>query len=180
AVAMNDQALFDGLWGYWNQQIVGAGQPLMTWKVPGGSGSDTGADEDAAFALLQASRKWSGAYLSNALSVMHALLAYDVYNNTYIKGGSNYAAGAVTSPSYFAPAYYTEFAKVDSVNAATWNGLATAVYGTWLAGIGATSTNGLYPGWCGNNCTTAASNGGATDVLYQYDSHRIPWRIGFD
>jgi len=41
-------------------------------------------------------------------------------------------------------------------------------------------SNGLIPAWCGSSCTIAASNGSATDPDYQYDSHRIPMRIGLD
>jgi endoglucanase len=40
---------------------------------------------------------------------------------------------------------------------------------------------GLLPAWCsGNTCTAVGSNGDATDGIYQYDSHRIPMRIGLD
>ena len=39
---------------------------------------------------------------------------------------------------------------------------------------------GLIPGWCGNSCTVAASNGAPNDVNYQYDSHRIPMRVALD
>jgi hypothetical protein len=34
--------------------------------------------------------------------------------------------------------------------------------------------------WCSSSCTAAASNGAATDGDYQYDSHRIPMRLGLD
>jgi hypothetical protein len=178
AVYMNDKTLFDGLWGYWKANPAVA--PLMVWNNTGGAGSETDADEDATFALLMASRQWSGGtYASDALNMMHAVLANDV-SGAFIKGGSNYTASAPTSPSYFAPAWYRVFATVDSANAAAWNALATNVY-TLLSNISGTSvTAGLYPAWCGNNCTVAASNGGANDLLYQYDSHRIPWRIGLD
>ncbi len=181
AVYMDDKALFDGLWTYWKANGDGT---LMTWKVPGGTGTATDADEDAAFALLMASKQWTGgSYASDATNVMHAVLSKDMSGSNYIKGGSNYSASDVTNPSYFAPAWYRAFARADSANAGTWNGLAAASY-TLLSNISGTSSNGLYAAWCGSNCTTIAQNTGsadpATDKLYQYDSHRIPWRIGMD
>ena len=43
---------------------------------------------------------------------------------------------------------------------------------------------GLISAWCNQSCSATATNSGsadpATDVIYQYDSHRIPWRIGLD
>jgi len=68
-------------------------------------------------------------------------------------------------------------------NAAAWNGLADGAY-SLLKSIGGTSQYGLYAAWCGSNCSSITTNSGsanpATDVLYQYDSHRIPWRVGMD
>jgi endo-1,4-beta-D-glucanase Y len=183
AVYMNDQTLFDGLWTYWKSMQATSDGPLMTWNNTGGAGTATDADEDAAFAMLQASKKWpTGGYAATATSLMHAVLAHDM-SGSFIKGGSNYSASDPTNPSYFAPAWYREFAKVDTANAAAWNGLASGTY-TLLGNIGGTSSNGLYAAWCGSNCTTIATNTGSAnpgeDVLYQYDAHRIPWRIGTD
>jgi endo-1,4-beta-D-glucanase Y len=190
AVYMNDKPLFDGLWTYWKSLPVGGTMgPLMVWNSTGGQGTATDSDEDAAFAMLQASKKWAGgmdaagvSYATNALNLMHGVLASDMAGS-FIKGGSNYGAGDVTNPSYFAPAYYRVFATADPANAAAWTGLANGAY-TLLNNISATSANGLYAAWCGANCTTISANPGSmnptTDVLYQYDSHRLPWRIGLD
>jgi len=42
-------------------------------------------------------------------------------------------------------------------------------------------TNGLVPAWCTSNCTVRGDNGKYTDdTMYQYDSHRTPWRVGLD
>jgi endo-1,4-beta-D-glucanase Y len=185
AVYMNDQPLFDGLWAYWKSKADGSAPdgPLMVWNTTGGVGSATDADEDAAFAMLQASKKWpGGTYGSSAMDLMHAVLAHDM-SGTFIKGGSMYTAGQPTNPSYFAPAYYRVFATADTGNAAAWNGLASGAY-SLLASISGASGSGLFPAWCGNNCTASATNTGSAnpsiDVIYQYDAHRIPWRIGMD
>ncbi|HEY4185837.1 MAG TPA: glycosyl hydrolase family 8 [Polyangia bacterium] len=184
AVYMNDQALFDQLNSYWKSNAT-AGH-LMTWNNTGGSGSATDADEDAAFALMEASKKWTGGtYSADAMNVMHDILSNDMVGSTYIKGGSNYSGtGSVTNPSYFAPGHYTEFAKFDTTNAATWNGLASASYTLLNADVGASKsgTNGLLAAWCvAGSCAGPAANTDSTnDVLFQYDSHRIPLRVGLD
>jgi endoglucanase len=187
AVYMNDKALFDGLWAYWKTGTgCGAGSGsscLMNWNSTGGQGSATDADEDAAFALLMASRQWTGgSYAADFQALSRQVLASDM-SGSFIKGGSNYTASQATNPSYFAPAFYRAFAAADATNAAAWNSLADGAY-TLLGSISGTSTNGLYAAWCGNNCSQITTNTGSqnpgTDVLYQYDSHRIPWRIGMD
>jgi endo-1,4-beta-D-glucanase Y len=193
SVYMNDKALFDGLWGYWKGNAVD--QLLMTWQIPGGSGSATDADEDAAFAMLMASRQWTGspstdttAYATLATNLMHAVLANDMSTSSpFILGGNNYKTNAsltgTTNPSYFAPAWYRVFATADTANAAAWTALANNTY-TNLGNISASSAQGLYGAWCSNNCSIPASNQGSqnstTDMIYQYDSHRIPFRIGLD
>jgi endo-1,4-beta-D-glucanase Y len=197
-VYMNDKALFDGLWAYWRQHCDGntkGGGCLMTWRVggAGGTGTATDADEDAAFAMLMASRQWGAAtlpagdtvaYGANATTLMHAVLATDMSTaNPVIKGGSNYADGANTNASYFAPAWYRAFAAADPTNATAWTNLANGAY-TLLGSANAISSQGLISAWCNSSCTMATMNGGsansATDVIYQYDSHRIPFRIGID
>jgi endo-1,4-beta-D-glucanase Y len=185
AVYMNDKALFDGLYGYWKGHV--ATNSLMTWCIPSGGGScsasggtATDADEDAAFAMMMASKQWSGgSYAADAMTLIHAVLATDM-SGSYIKAGSNYSASQITNPSYFAPAFYRAFAAFDTANATAWNNLASGAY-TLLNAISGSSSNGLVPAWCtGGSCSAAASNGAATDTIYQYDSHRTPWRIGMD
>ena len=64
AVNMNDKPLFDGLWGYWKAHAAAnTNGVLMNWKIPGGDNSATDADEDAAFALVQASKQWTGRHV---------------------------------------------------------------------------------------------------------------------
>jgi len=194
AVNMNDQELFDSLYGFWKIHPTST-TSLMTSCVSGGApdggaatgvpcaasgGSATGADEDAAYALLMADKAWGGTYKADALTMINDIWANDIDNaGTMLpKGGSGYGSpvSAVTSPSYFAPAFYRAFAAVDGAH--DWAGVIAAVYdviGGTIAG-----SNGLIPAWCGSSCTVAASIGSATDGDYQYDSHRIPMRIGLD
>ena len=65
AVVMDDQALFDELWKY--SQLWLDANGLMHWYInaagtaPLGTGAATDSDEDMAWALVMASRKWGGA-----------------------------------------------------------------------------------------------------------------------
>ena len=180
AVYMNDQALFDGLFGFWKSHPAAgpANAPLMDWKAGSGNGSAVDADEDAAFALIQASKQWSGgSYAADGLALVKAIYSNEVEAGTLaIKPGNNFGGNSLTNPSYFAPAYYRVFATVDSGD--NWNGVITKTYSMLKAIQG---SNGVVPAWCQNGCTTAGANGMYTDdTRYQYDSHRTPWRIGLD
>ncbi len=190
AVAMNDQALFDSLYGTWKGSST-AGS-LMTWCLGSGGGSmgtacntsggsATDADEDAAYALLMADKVWpGGSYGTAAKTMISDIWTSDIDGGgtKLPKGGSNYSSpsGAITNASYFAPSFYRAFAAVDSGH--DWNGVATAALSAVNGSI--SGSNGLIPAWCSSSCTQAGSNGAATDGDYQYDSHRIPMRIGID
>jgi len=176
AVYFDDKPLFDGLFQYWNAHVATNG--LMTWCIPAGAnscsasgGTATDADEDAAFAMLMASKQWpSGGYGGMATTLINAVMSTDL-SGSYIKAGSNYSASQITNPSYFAPAFYRAFG---------WTGPADNSYTLLNASLQG-RTNGLVPAWCtGGSCNGPASNGGADDMRYQYDSHRTPWRIVLD
>ncbi|HSY24145.1 MAG TPA: glycosyl hydrolase family 8 [Polyangiaceae bacterium] len=186
AVYFNDQPLFNDLWSYEQQNV--AVSSLMTWCIPAGSnscnasggGTATDADEDMAFALIEAGKKWGGTYTSTATSLITAIWANDIDATSNLpKGGSHYAttSGNVTNPSYFAPAFYRIFGSSSFDSSHPWSTVATNSINAISALAG---SNGLVPAWCSNNCTAAASNGATTDTEYQYDAHRVPWRVGTD
>jgi endo-1,4-beta-D-glucanase Y len=192
AVNMNDQTLFDSLYSTWKANTSPGTGTLMTWCLGSGGGTTgtacptsggtaTDADEDAAFALLQAEKVWGGGdYKAAAMKTIADIWNYDIdgTGTKLPKGGSRYGSPAtdVTSASYFAPAYYLSFLAVDAIH--DWKAVFTAVYEVINGQLG--GGNGLIPAWCGSTCTVAASSGAATDVDYQYDAHRIPMRIGID
>jgi endoglucanase len=188
AVMVGDKTLFDALWSYEQSHKSSAGN-LMTWclgSVKSGSGtactqsggSATDADEDMAFALIEAGKQWGGTYASTASSLISDIWNHDIDTSANLPtGGSNYGSvsSKVTNPSYFAPAYYRIFATIDTGHA--WGTVATNCY----TAIGKVATSsGLLPAWCQNSCSSAGSNGGADDMDYQYDAHRVPWRLGLD
>ncbi len=191
AVYMGDQVLFNGLWSY--SQMHPATGMLMQWCIGGGgggtgtscsgSGSATDADEDMAFALLQADKQWGSTgtynYKSLATMMIGQILSSDIDSATLLpKGGNMYGSPSPTNPSYFAPAYYREFAKNGS---SSWSTVITNVYAA-IGRVG--NASGLIPAWCQSNstnpCATAGSNGGTDDMIYQYDAHRVAWRLGID
>jgi endo-1,4-beta-D-glucanase Y len=179
AAYMGDQSLFDGLWSYWSSHsAVGH---LMNWKytIDGnglkGNGSATDADQDAAFALYLASKIWpsNSNYASDASATMADIWAHDFDHASNLPTyGSNAGdtSNNPTNPSYFAPAYYPLFGP-------SFSAAASAVYGALnnMAGLGT-----LPPAWCSNNCTSAGGGGYANATDYQYDAHRVPWRVGLD
>ncbi|HET6149346.1 MAG TPA: glycosyl hydrolase family 8 [Polyangia bacterium] len=191
AVYMGDRTLFDGLYSYWTSHSAGgSASTLMTWCIPAGGGScpatggtATDADEDVAFALIQAGKQWGSAtYTTAATAMVKQIYAVDIDAATGIpKGGSNYSSPNPTNPSYFTPAYYRVFAGIDTAN--PWNNVVTASY-TALKANAATFGGGLVSAWCSNGCGQLAANSGsaqpADDMKYQYDAHRVPWRFGLD
>src|SRR5579863_4795582 len=189
AVNMNDKTLFDNLWSY--EQAHKAAGNTMTWCIPGGGGgmgsacsasggSATDADEDMAFALLVAAKQWGGSYSSTASSLISDIWTNDIDKSSMLPtGGSNFGnstSSQPTNPSYFAPAYYKAFATVDSGHA--WGTVATNCY-TAISKV-ANSSTGLVPAWCSSNCSSAGGGSYTDNGVYQYDAHRVPWRIGLD
>jgi endoglucanase len=201
AVYMDDQTLFDNLWQYEQQFLDATG--LMNWYIkadgsglgsnPSGSGAATDADEDMAFALVMADKQWGGQlkalkknYIDIAKSQISAIWNNEVYDYKYLKPWPANNLPAVNL-SYFAPAYYKLFAKVDTANANNWNTLTTTMYGVLNASLNSTNgntDNGLVPAWCDTNGKPNAgafgASGGASPTNYQYDSCRMPFRIGLD
>jgi endo-1,4-beta-D-glucanase Y len=197
ALNMNDQSLFDGLYGTWKGSPAVGASTLMKSCLgsSGGStgvacspsdGSSTGADQDVAYALLMADRLWGGSYKANAIAMLKEIWDKDIdgTGTKLPKGGSQFEAPTGTEPkkmtsaSYFAPSYYRAFATADSDASHDWLGVVAAVYGVITGPIA--GSNGLIPAWCGKSCTVAASNDGSGGDTYQYDSHRIPMRVGLD
>ena len=193
AVNFNDKMTFDNLYSYWKSKAV-SGTNLMNWCQPStgggngtacsaqGGGSATDADEDAAFALIQAGKVFGGgSYDSDAASLIKDIWSKDIDASAKLPtGGSNYSnsvSSKVTNPSYFAPAYYRIFATIDTDSSHDWKGVAD----NSLTAINKISNKyGLVPAWCSNSCAAAASNGASTDTIYQYDAHRVPMRVALD
>jgi len=173
AVYMNDQATFEGLWGFTKAHLDSVG--LMTWHLnadgsvaTGGQGSATDADEDIAFALIMASVQWpSSTYLADGAKMAKAILMNEVAGDGMLKPGDNWGDSDKTYPDYFSPAYIRVFKKVAPHT--FWDTVLTRNYEI-LAKV--SGTYGLVP-----DSTTATY---ALTESYKYDACRTPWRIGMD
>jgi len=196
AVYMGDQHLFDELWKYEQKWSMGP-TGLMDWYINAagtmalGTGPATDADEDMAFALLMADKKWGGKgtqsknYIDIAKDLISKIWVNEIQDYKYVKPGPWADAGKL-NPSYFAPAYYRLFAKVDTAPMHNWRDAITSSYDVISASLNATSknqSNGLVPAWCDSS---GKPNGGAlgpgqtAPTNYQYDSCRTPFRIALD
>ena len=123
AVYMNDQPTFDKLWQY--SQLWLDGNGLMNWYInaagtmPLGTGAATDGDEDMAFALLLADKRWGGSgslsqsYLSYATHQIDLIWQFEVDHTRadVLTPGDGFAGGAIINISYFAPAFYRAFGR---------------------------------------------------------------------
>jgi endo-1,4-beta-D-glucanase Y len=192
AVYMNDQSLFDNLWQY-EQQFLDSNH-LMNWLVDqtgnvpaNGTGAATDADEDMAWALLMADKQWGtssvlGAYLPIAQAQIGHIWASDVFQSKLPNLGDATGWGDwnTLNISYFAPAYYREFAIVDPND--DWAATIKTTYDTITNNLNATNgnqTNGLVPGFSNSMGGPPAQTASST-FTYQYDACRTPFRIGLD
>src|SRR5450631_99566 len=94
-VFMNDQSMFDTLWSYAKAHFNG--NHLMAWCQGTGqtgscntsSTSATDGDEDMAYALLMASKQWSGgSYASDAATLIGNIFSHEVSGNILLPGDS--------------------------------------------------------------------------------------------
>ncbi|HVZ79372.1 MAG TPA: glycosyl hydrolase family 8 [bacterium] len=183
AVYMNDQNLFDKLWKYEQLHLDGSG--LMNWYIDAsggtaGSGAATDGDEDMAWALLMAARQWGGSgslgasYQSLAVTQIGKLYSYMNSAGQIVTAGDGFGA---INPSYFAPAYFREFAT--ATGQPGWLNIAASCYtilnNNLAQGYG-NATNGLVSAWC-NSAGVSQNSVGSAYTDYQYDACRTPFRM---
>lgn len=196
SVAMGDQALFDNFWKYSRQPSYLTGGGLMHWKIlpsgmvaPDGQGAATDADEDMAWALILADKKWGGRgsleddYLNEAKAQIQRIWDHEIDHDRgdLLLAGDSWGETVVFNPSYFAPNQYRLFGVV-SGNVEGWTRVIDTGYdyllGTLTEALG-NAQNGLVPAWGLNDGQPATPWAGAP-THYQYDSARVPFRIGQD
>jgi endo-1,4-beta-D-glucanase Y len=193
AVFMDDQELFDELWKY--SQLFLDGNGLMHWYINAagtqvlGTGGATDSDEDIAWALVMADRQWGGQgsldkpYLEHAKTQIKAVWDHEIdhENGDFLLAGDEWAGNIIFNPSYFAPSEYRVFGEV-SGDTAGWGRVIDKGYEILDKSLNTASgnaTNGLAPAWCdANGVPKVPFDGGPTH--YQYDSARVPFRIGLD
>ncbi len=192
AVYNDDQAVFDRLWQYTAKYLNGNG--LMDWEIRSdGTVLKTGAasdgDEDIAFALIMADRRWGGqgsldeSYLTLGVRMVEAMWDHEVdIGRDYMWWpGDSWGGDDVTNISYFAPAYFRVFGEVTD-NVEGWNAVIDGNYAilerTLNAALG-NADNGLVPAWSNSQGQPVEAYIGAP-MHFQNDSTRTPFRLGQD
>jgi endo-1,4-beta-D-glucanase Y len=204
AVYMDDKSTFDTSWNFTKNNMQRPDH-LFSWKYgslgngkygiltsEGGQNTASDADEDIALALLMAYNRWNDmTYLYEAQPIINSIWNEEVVT---IKGQpvltadnleKNNPGSVVVDPSYFAPANYKLFAKIDPSH--NWQALASNSY-TLLDELstdklGSSSSDGLPPDWIEMNRQTGAfiPNASANlDTNFGYDAERIPFRLALD
>ena len=152
-VFMNDQPMFDTLWSYAkahpSNKNIGLMASVFQERVSRSCirrGAATDADEDMAYALLMASKQWSGgSYASDAATLIGNIFTHEVSGDILLPGDSFGSNGLnQLDPSYFAPSYYRAFASVDSGH--NWMAVLDRCY-TILAAAAPSGSSGLVPNW---------------------------------
>jgi len=193
AVAFDDQHTFDELWKY--SQLWLDSNGLMNWYINAagtsvnGSGAATDGDEDMAWALVMADRQWGGKgsldkpYLDYAKTEIKAIWDHEVDpgNSYFLLAGDTWGGTIVFNASYFAPTEFRVFGEVTG-DTTGWGHVIDTGYTILAKSLNSASgnaSNGLVPAWCdANGAPKSPPNGSATN--YQYDSARVPFRIGLD
>jgi endo-1,4-beta-D-glucanase Y len=193
AVYANDQSTFDNLWKY--EQLFLDNHGLMNWYISSdgnsvlGTGAATDGDEDMAFALLMADKRWGGqgslstTYLAAAKTQIGLLWQYEVDpNHGYVLTSGDQSDGSVINISYFAPAYYREFGQATNA-AANWKKVIDECYTVISATLNAANgnqSNGLVPAWSTPAGVPMTPPGTSMPLYHQLDSCRTPFRLGED
>jgi endo-1,4-beta-D-glucanase Y len=195
AVYMNDQPTFDALWKYALAWPDGNG--LMNWYInaagtmPLGTGGATDADEDMAFALLIADRRWGGSgslgqtYRASAIRQINLIWQFEVDHTRadVLTPGDQFAGGgAVINISYFAPAFYRAFGRATG-DTANWTRVVESTYavlGRTLSTANGNQSNGLVPAWSTPDGVPQAPAGTSMPTYHQLDSCRTPFRLAQD
>jgi endo-1,4-beta-D-glucanase Y len=193
AVYANDQNTFDNLWKY--EQLFLDNHGLMNWYISSdgntvlGTGAATDGDEDMAFALLMADKRWGGqgslptSYLAAAKTQIGLIWQYEVDpNHAYVLTSGDQSDGSVINISYFAPAYYREFGQATNA-ASNWKKVIDECYTVISATLNAQNgnqNNGLVPAWSTPAGVPMTPPGTSMPLYDQLDSCRTPFRLGED
>jgi len=125
AVMLDQRALFDGLWCYARRWAGRTG--LMHWHIhadgggPVETGAATDADQDMAWALVMAARRWGASrvvyhrYRAQAARLIDSIWrhAVDHARGGLLLPGDAWGKRAVPfNPSYFAPGHYRLFGEI--------------------------------------------------------------------
>src|SRR4029079_4518542 len=122
-----------------------------------GSGAATDGDEDMAFALIVADARWGGKgtlsknYIDLAKAQIDLIWKYEVDHtrSDVLTPGDQFKDGSVINISYFAPAFYRAFGRVNSKSSDLnqVGEMSSYVIAKNLPTQNGNATNGLIPAW---------------------------------
>ena len=176
-VYMDEEDTFNKLYGVWKENGGNGGG--MNWRVgcQSGSGSATDADEDAALALVMASKQWNKeSYLNDAKTIIKWIAENDVDGNNSLKPGNQW--NPALNPSYVMPGHYRLFEAVTGDS--KWSTIRTKAMKDLLACQDAAT--GLVGDWCDWSSHKTISSPGAAvsnDIGSYDDAARTPWRTAW-
>lgn len=205
AVWQNDQNVFNTTW-QWTKTNLQRKDFLFSWewgRNPNGSygimtannGQNTAADADCdiALALLMAAQRWHKPnYKNDAIKIVKSIWNIEVVkiNGLYYLAADNLEKKAATpyivvNPSYFSPASYRIFSKVDPHD--QWLTLAKDTYpeinSMSQSKLGATSTDNLPPDWIIVNRKTGAYSPSPNPLQttnFGFNAFRTIYRVALD
>ena len=175
-VYMDEEDVFKKLYNTWKSN--GGNGAGMNWRIgcSGGTGSATDADEDAALALVMASKQWNNSsYLTDAKTLINWIAENDIDGNNSLKPGNQWSAAL--NPSYVMLGHYRLFEKVTGNS--KWSTIRQKAAKDLLACQDATT--GLVGDWCDWNSHKPVLTGAAVsnDIGYYDDASRTPWRTAW-
>ena len=201
----NNQAVFKKTWT-WTKGNLGRSDGLFSWEwghrsngsygilySSGGQNTASDGDCDIALALIMASRRWNNQlYLNSAKTIVKAIWHTEVVrvNSLYWLAADNIEKNASTAyivinPSYFQPAVFSDFAKVDPSDA--WSQLASdsikELHEVSVATLGSGSSAGLPPDWASVNRTSGAvapAPAAGLDTSFGFNAFRSVWNLALD
>lgn len=205
AVWMDDKEIFDRVFKWTKNNLQKRPQDkLFAWKwgedpqgrwdvlvEDGGANTASDADQDIALALIFASKRWDqDHYLSEAKSILADIWKQEVLelNGKYYLLAGNWAKNEplpTINPSYFSPAAYPIFAKIDVDH--PWLLLRDTSYEVLekatSSPLGSDKSGNLPPDWVSINPETGElipSVHADKTSNFADDAFRVVWRVGLD
>jgi endoglucanase len=199
AVWQNDRGTFDQALAWTDRNLKVRGDNLFAslwgrnqvgeWVVLDRD-TNSGADQDIAFALLMAAQRWpegAESYRAPALALLSDLWNKEVItigDKPYLTAG-NWAvpqSRLTFNPGYFAPYAYRLFARFDPNPAHRWKALLDSSFAMLYGCTGLNEPSRLPPDWCGydagkNRFAAPLNNLSAS---YGYQGFKVYWRLALD
>lgn len=174
SATVGDLSVFDRLWEYTKSNLDEKG--LMNWEIDAngsilGLGSATDADQDIAYALLLASKKWTkSAYLAEANGMIKAIKNNEISADYLLLSGDKWGGNQTFNPSYFSPSYYVAFGELNKLDKDYWQKVSDV--NLQIISKSANEKTGLLPDWVNKDGSVLDKNN-----KFGYEALRVPLRL---